>query len=92
MKRKLVKRIFRKAAKKVIKEEVKKTRIVKPKLNLKPIEDVARSMGIRVKYLERYGHHKTKISLDILKPLKNKKNGKYIVSLILGTFQHTLEV
>ena len=49
------------------------------KMHLKPIEEIAKSAGIRKKFLERYGSYKAKISLDILKTLKKKKKGKYIL-------------
>lgn len=50
-----------------------------PKMQMRPIEDVARSIGIRKKYLELYGLYKAKISLDILASIKKKKRGKYIL-------------
>ena len=49
------------------------------KLLLRPIEGVARSVGIRKKFLERYGPYKAKVSLDILRGLKKRKAGKYIL-------------
>jgi formate--tetrahydrofolate ligase len=49
------------------------------RVHLKPIEEIARSVGIRKKYLEAYGPHKAKVSLDILKILKKKKKGKYVL-------------
>ncbi len=45
---------------------------------IKPITEIAKKIGIDRKYLELYGDYKAKISLDILKKLKNKKPGKYI--------------
>ncbi len=50
------------------------------KTNLKPIEEIARSAGIRKKYLELYGPYKAKVSLDILKTIKKGKKGKYILA------------
>ncbi|MFQ5861757.1 MAG: formate--tetrahydrofolate ligase [Candidatus Brocadiales bacterium] len=46
---------------------------------LKPIEDVADSLGIQRDEVERYGKYKAKINLSILERLKNQANGKYIV-------------
>jgi formate--tetrahydrofolate ligase len=42
-------------------------------VKLKPIKDVAESIGIEEKYLEYYGHTKAKINLDIGKKLESKK-------------------
>ncbi len=47
--------------------------------NLKPIDRIAKDLGIHAKYLELYGDHKAKISLDLLGGLKSAKKGKYIV-------------
>lgn len=49
------------------------------KMVLKPIEEVARSVGIRKKFLEPYGLYKAKLSLDLLKSLRAKQKGKYIL-------------
>ncbi len=49
------------------------------KPNLKPIEEIARSAGIRKKYLELYGPYKAKVSLDILKAIGRGKKGKYVL-------------
>jgi len=46
---------------------------------LKPIDKIALNAGILKKELEPYGHTKGKVSLDILKRLKDKPNGKLIV-------------
>jgi len=48
------------------------------KINLKPIVEIARSIGIRKQYVEPLGLYKGKISTDILKSLK-KKQAKYIL-------------
>ncbi|MFH1460722.1 MAG: formate--tetrahydrofolate ligase [Candidatus Omnitrophota bacterium] len=48
-------------------------------IKLKPIEDIAQSIGINSQELEPYGKHKAKISLKILDRLKDKANGKYVV-------------
>lgn len=45
---------------------------------MKPIVEIAGSIGIPEDYLELYGKYKAKISLDILKKVENKKDGKYI--------------
>jgi len=48
------------------------------KAKLKPIREVADQLGIREDELELYGNYKAKVSLDILKRLKDRPNGKYI--------------
>ncbi|MDP3792036.1 MAG: formate--tetrahydrofolate ligase [Candidatus Omnitrophota bacterium] len=49
-------------------------------MTLKPINSIATKLGISNRYLEPYGYHKAKISLDILKSKKNlRSKGKYIV-------------
>ncbi|MDO8126480.1 MAG: formate--tetrahydrofolate ligase [Candidatus Brocadiales bacterium] len=45
---------------------------------LKPINDIAASLGIQPNEVENYGKYKAKIDLSILERLKNKPNGKYI--------------
>ncbi|MCK9266390.1 formate--tetrahydrofolate ligase [bacterium] len=45
---------------------------------IKHISEVAENAGIDEKFLEPYGRYKGKVSLDILKTLETKKNGKYI--------------
>jgi formate--tetrahydrofolate ligase len=45
---------------------------------IKPIKEIAQSIGIDDKYLELYGNYKAKVQLEILDDLKNKPNGKYI--------------
>ncbi len=45
---------------------------------IKPIKEIAQSIGIDEKYLELYGNYKAKVQLEILEDLKNKPNGKYI--------------
>jgi formate--tetrahydrofolate ligase len=54
---------------------------------MRPILDVAKEkLGIDAKDLEPYGHYKAKISLDHIRGLKNKPNGKLIlVSAITPT-------
>src|SRR2546427_3220950 len=53
----------------------------------RPIMEIAREkLGIAPENLEPYGHYKAKISIDYIKPLKNRPNGKVIlVSAITPT-------
>jgi len=46
---------------------------------LKPIKDIAKSVGISEKYLEYYGDTKAKVNLDIWKKLDQKKDGKLVL-------------
>jgi len=47
---------------------------------MRPIVDVARErLGIAPENLEPYGHYKAKISLDYIKTLKDRPNGKLIL-------------
>ena len=46
---------------------------------LKPIIEIAASIGIKEDELDLYGKYKAKISPDILKRLKDRPQGKYIV-------------
>jgi len=46
---------------------------------LKPITEIAESIGIKEDELDLYGKYKAKVSPDILKRLQNKPQGKYIV-------------
>ena len=46
---------------------------------LEPIIDVAKKIGIDSDSVLSYGHHKAKISLDFIKSLENKPNGKLIL-------------
>src|SRR3979490_528518 len=46
----------------------------------RPILDIAREkLGIAAENLEPYGHYKAKVSLDYVKSLQSKKNGKLIL-------------
>ncbi|MCR4305592.1 MAG: formate--tetrahydrofolate ligase, partial [Candidatus Daviesbacteria bacterium] len=45
---------------------------------LKPITEIASAIGLLPEEIELYGNYKAKVSLDVLKRLKGKKNGKYI--------------
>ncbi|MFA6079053.1 MAG: formate--tetrahydrofolate ligase [Candidatus Omnitrophota bacterium] len=49
------------------------------KMKLKPIIAIARGLGIAKKHLRLYGDYKAKISLDVLKGAKPKKQGRYIL-------------
>lgn len=44
-----------------------------------PITEIADKCGILPEELEQYGHYKAKISLDTLKRLENKPNGKLVL-------------
>src|SRR5262245_33825562 len=47
---------------------------------MRPIVDVARErLGIEPKDLEPFGHYKAKLSMDFIKSLKNKPDGKLIL-------------
>jgi len=47
-------------------------------IKLKPIKDIASSIGIKDEELQPYGNYKAKISLSLLERLKDAPNGKYI--------------
>ena len=46
---------------------------------IEKITDIARKLDIDEKYLEQYGNYKAKIDYQLLKDLKDKKNGKLIL-------------
>lgn len=46
---------------------------------MEPISKIADKVGILPEELEQYGHYKAKISLDVLKRLENKPNGKLVL-------------
>jgi formate--tetrahydrofolate ligase len=46
---------------------------------LKPIKDIAEQLDLLEEELEPYGHYKAKISLDVLKRLEQKEDGKVIL-------------
>ncbi len=48
------------------------------KARLQPICRIAKKLGILNKEIELYGKYMAKISLDILKRLKNRPNGKFV--------------
>ena len=54
---------------------------------MRPIMDIAREkLGIAPENLNPYGHYKAKVSMDYIKSLKDKPNGKLIlVSAITPT-------
>src|SRR5499433_1059082 len=45
---------------------------------LKPIAEIAASLGIEEDELELYGKHKAKVTLSVMKRLAGRPNGKYI--------------
>ena len=45
---------------------------------LKPIVEIAESVGLTEDDLDLYGKYKAKVHLDVLERLKNRPNGKYI--------------
>ncbi|MBM3710119.1 MAG: formate--tetrahydrofolate ligase, partial [Actinobacteria bacterium] len=45
---------------------------------MKPIREIAESVGIDEKFLELYGNYKAKVQLEILEELKGRPDGKYI--------------
>jgi formyltetrahydrofolate synthetase len=48
------------------------------KAKIKHIKEIAEIAGIDEEYLELYGNYKAKVSLEILKKIENRPNGKYI--------------
>lgn len=46
---------------------------------LKPIKEIAEQLDLLEEELEPYGHYKAKISLDVMKRLEQKKDGKVIL-------------
>lgn len=46
---------------------------------MEPISKIAEKLDIHPEELEQYGHYKAKISLDVLKRLEKKPNGKLIL-------------
>ena len=49
------------------------------KCKMKKITEIAKVAGVPEEYLEQYGNYKAKIDYNILKKLKNKKDGKLIL-------------
>ena len=54
---------------------------------LKPIKEVAQSIGISEQYLEYYGNSKAKISLDIWDKLDQKNDGKLVLVTAMTPLQ-----
>lgn len=52
--------------------------LIAQKAKLKPIAEIANEIGLLDDEIELYGNYKAKVSLDVLKRLKDKPNGKYI--------------
>ncbi|HDN97605.1 MAG: formate--tetrahydrofolate ligase [Candidatus Omnitrophota bacterium] len=48
------------------------------KAEIKPIMEIAEKAGIDEEFIELYGRYKAKVSLEILKKIKDRPNGKYI--------------
>lgn len=46
---------------------------------MEPITAIAEKCGILPEELEQYGHYKAKVSLDVLKRLKDKPDGKLVL-------------
>lgn len=46
---------------------------------LKPVQEIAESVGISLSFLEQYGSHKAKIHLGLLKELEPRAEGKLIL-------------
>lgn len=46
---------------------------------MEPISKIADKVGILPEELEQYGHYKAKISLDVLKRLEKKPDGKLVL-------------
>lgn len=49
------------------------------KAEMKPIKEIAEGIGVLEDEIELYGNYKAKISLDLLKRLHNKPNGKLVL-------------
>ena len=49
------------------------------KFKLKPINKIAKKIGINENYIENYGNYKAKISLDIMNKIKNNNDGKLVL-------------
>ncbi len=45
---------------------------------LKPVTKIAAEIGLHENEIELYGNYKAKVSLEVLKRLKNRPSGKYI--------------
>jgi formate--tetrahydrofolate ligase len=49
------------------------------KAKMKPIKEIAKTVGIKEKELENYGHYKAKLDFSLFERLKKKKKGKLIL-------------
>jgi len=49
------------------------------RIKLKPIKEIAKKIGLREKEIELYGNYKAKVKLEVLKRLKKRKKGKYVL-------------
>ena len=48
---------------------------------MRPIMELAKDrLGIAPEHLEPYGHYKAKVSMDFIKSLKNRPNGKLVLA------------
>jgi len=47
--------------------------------DVRPIAEIAHRMGLRDEELIPYGHQKAKVHLDVIKRLKDRPDGKYVV-------------
>lgn len=47
--------------------------------DVRPIAEIAHRMGLRDEELIPYGHQKAKVHLDVIKRLKDRADGKYVV-------------
>jgi formyltetrahydrofolate synthetase len=47
-------------------------------IEIKPILDIAKNLGLKENELERYGDYKAKIKLEILERIKSNPTGKYV--------------
>ncbi len=46
---------------------------------IKPIAEIAQSMGLSDDDIDLYGKYKAKVSLDVLKKFSDRPNGNYVV-------------
>jgi len=49
------------------------------KAQMKPVREIAKNLGITEDELELYGNYKAKVSLDLLKRLQSKEDGKLVL-------------
>ncbi|HOB20987.1 MAG TPA: formate--tetrahydrofolate ligase, partial [Candidatus Atribacteria bacterium] len=48
-------------------------------VKMKPVKDIAASLGINEEHIELYGNYKCKVDYNILKSLKDRQDGKLIL-------------